>query len=121
MSPGTIFAELRKIVEKAKGNKRCMEGLADVKEKAILIQATDTREKCYFMVKDGAILGPFEGEPSKISLRIEGKESAILDIWAGRLDSDAAFLLRKVKVKGSFYDATKLKNLFEIVREKSTS
>jgi putative sterol carrier protein len=121
MCPGRIFAELCRIVEKAKGNKRCMEALADVKEKTILIQATDTGEKCYFMVKNGAILGPFEGEPSQISMMVEGREDVLLDIWAGRLDPDAAFFFRKVKVKGSFHDAMKLKNLFEIVGNKSTS
>jgi len=118
MSQVRIFPTLTRIINVAKKNNRCLEELSKIKErKTIFIETTDTNEKCYFMVDNGQIIGPFRGDPAEISVKIEANTRTLLDIWLGKIDPDAAWLFRKVRVEGSFLDATRIKNLFELLGE----
>ena len=111
-----LFEELSKIVERAKNNEKCLKAIADIKEKTIFIEATDTGEKCYFQVKEGSIIGPFKGDFESPDVKLIAPEDVFLRIWKGEMDPDAGYLLGRVKIKGSFFDAVKVKNVFEIVK-----
>ncbi len=105
-----LYDELSRIVEKVKQDNGIMENLSDIKG-SIIFQTEDTGKKFHISVENGEILGPLDSGLNEADLCLIGKEMDFVKIIKGELDPDAAYFLGRIRFKGSFLAAVKLKNL----------
>ncbi|MBU1487305.1 U32 family peptidase [bacterium] len=108
---GRFFEELSSLARKVGHSQKLREKLEGI-DGDVFFEVTDTGERCSLGVRQGRPYGPIAGEPEKPPvLRVRAKEDVYLKIIQGKLDPDAAYLLRKIKFKGPFLAAVKLKHI----------
>ena len=108
---GRFFEELSSLARKIGNSQKLREKLEGI-DGDVFFEVTDTGERCSLGVREGRPYGPIAGEPEKPPvLRVRAKEEIYLKIIQGKLDPDAAYLLRKIKFKGPFLAAVKLKHI----------
>jgi putative protease len=109
---GVLYRELLELVSRVQKHPTILKKIKDIKREIVLFEVVDTGERCFIEVKNGATFGPVRGEPrTPPSLVAQAKEETFLRLLRGELDPDAAYLLRKIRFKGPFFGAVRLKHI----------
>lgn len=110
---GQLFEELSNLAKKVEQSEKLKDKLKGI-DGDVLFEVTDTGEKYLLGVREGKPYGPIAGETEMApSLWVRAKEDIFLRLIKGDLDPDAAYLLRKIRFKGPFFGAVKLKHILE--------
>jgi putative sterol carrier protein len=72
---------------------------------------TDLGYKGYFAIRDGAIEGPHDGEAGSAEIRVEMTSDTFMGLMNKQIDPFTAMVKGQLKIKASFWDLMKLKNL----------
>jgi putative sterol carrier protein len=72
---------------------------------------TDLGYKGYFAIRDGAIEGPHDGENAAAEIRVEMTGDTFMGLMNKEIDPFTAMVKGQLKIKASFWDLMKLKNL----------
>lgn len=72
---------------------------------------TDLDYKGFFTITDGTIDGPHDGEKPSAEIKVEMTSDTFAGLLRKEIDAFSALIKGHVKVKASFWDLMKLKNL----------
>jgi putative sterol carrier protein len=72
---------------------------------------TDLGYRGYFTIRDGAIEGPHDGEPPSAEISVEMTSETFMGMLNRKIDPFTALVKGQLKIKASFWDMMKLKNL----------
>lgn len=105
--------EVREKLEFLKGKaqgERFREATEDF-NRVVQYDFTDLGYKGYFAIRDGAIEGPNDGENAAAEIRVEMTSDTFMGLMNKQIDPFTAMVKGQLKIKASFWDLLKLKNL----------
>lgn len=106
-----IAQEMDRIAKALNGDARFLKEIAECTPTTLVLSATDTgREVMIVLDGKGVRVGPYDGEP--FDAKIQATEHVHSAVLTGKMDADAAFFTRKVRIRGSLVAAFRLKNRF---------
>ncbi len=79
--------------------------------RTVQLEFTEPDYKGYFAIRDGAIDGPHDGEIPDAEIRVEMTGDTFTGLLRKEIDPLSALVKGKIKIKASFWDLMKLKNL----------
>ncbi len=106
-----IISEVNRLVERMNRDQRFAEQIAEFKNTALVLSATDTgRELMITLGEEGIRARPYAGEP--FDVKVLATEDVHWAVLSGQMDADAAFFTRKVRISGRVSTAFRVKNRF---------
>lgn len=80
-------------------------------DRVVRFHFTDLGYKGYFSISNGAIDGPFEGDKEDAQIGVELTSDTFTGLMKKEIDPLSALIKGLIKIKASFWDLMKLKNL----------
>ncbi len=110
-SDDAIAQEMDRLAKGLNADARFLKQIAECTPTTLVLSATDTgREVMIVLDRKGVRVGPYDGGP--FDAKIQATEHIHSAVLTGKMDADAAFFTRKVRICGSLVAAFRLKNRF---------
>ncbi len=110
-SKGNILHDARLLEEALNRDPQFLANATQSPETTLVLSATDTgREIMVTLSEQGLRVRLWAGEP--FDVKIEATEKVHWAVLSGDMDADAAFFMRKVRIRGSVPTAFRVKNRF---------
>lgn len=108
---GDILHDVRLLADVLNRDPRFLANATQSPKTTLVLSATDTgREILITLSERGLRVGLWAGEP--FDVKIEATEKVHWAVLSGEMDADAAFFMRKVRIRGSIVTAFRVKNRF---------
>ncbi len=80
-------------------------------DRVVQYHFTDLGYKGYFSIRNGAIEGPTDGEKDDAEIKVDLTSDTFTGLMKKEIDPLSALIKGQIKIKASFWDLMKLKNL----------
>ncbi len=80
-------------------------------DRIVRFHFTDLGYKGYFSIRNGAVEGPYDGEKEDAQIGVEMTSDTFTGLLKKEIDPFSALVKGQIKIKASFWDLMKLKNL----------